>query len=75
MPEIKTIQIVNGLLDMQQAADFLNITKSTLYDMTMRKKIPTVKIGRLNRFLLKDLEAFIQQNRQPATNADTCSLN
>lgn len=75
MPEIKSIEVINSLLDMEQAAAFLNVTKSCIYDLTMRKKIPVIKIGRLNRFLLKDLEAFIHQNRQPAANADACSLN
>lgn len=38
------------LMNMDEAADFLNIKKSTIYTMTMRKEIPCVKIGKLNRF-------------------------
>lgn len=63
MPELRQIEVVNGLLDMNEASQFLGIQKSTLYDMTMRRVIPVVKIGRLNRFKLSDLEAFINQNR------------
>lgn len=66
MPELKQMEVVNGLLNMNEASQFLGIQKSTLYDMTMRRVIPVVKIGRLNRFKLSDLEAFINQNRQEA---------
>lgn len=74
--EMKTIQVVNSLLDMEQASTFLNIRKSTLYDWVMRRKIPVVKLGRnRNRFLLKDLEDFINKNRQPAIHSEPYNLN
>lgn len=50
----------DGLLDMKQAANFLNVKVSTLYGMTMRREIPVVKIGKLNRFRMQDLQAFIE---------------
>ena len=58
----------SGLLTPQQAADYLGIKLSTIYSMCMRRQIPFCKIGRLNRFKLSDLEAFINQNRCEATN-------
>lgn len=54
------------LLGMDEAAALLGIKKSTLYDMVMRRVVPVIKIGKLNRFKLSDLEAFINQNRQEA---------
>ncbi|MGR3309276.1 MAG: helix-turn-helix domain-containing protein [Candidatus Brocadiales bacterium] len=54
--------VKNGLLDMEEAALYLNIKKSTLYQMSMRHQIPVVKIGRLNRFRKVDLDAFINSN-------------
>jgi len=51
-----------GLMDMDQAAEYLCIRKSTLYQLCMRKKITVTKIGRLNRFLKADLDYFIKQN-------------
>lgn len=54
-------QIVNsnGLMDVKGAAEYLGIKVSTLYQLTMRKKISVVKIGRLNRFRKVDLDTFI----------------
>lgn len=51
---------IDGLLDMKQATAFLNIKTSTLYGLTMRREIPVVKIGKLNRFRRQDLEKFIE---------------
>lgn len=51
-----------GLMDMQSAAKYLSIKKSTLYQLCMRKKITVVKIGRLNKFRKVDLDDFIKQN-------------
>ncbi len=51
-----------GLVDMESAAKYLSIKKSSLYQLCMRKKIPVVKIGNLNRFRKSDLDDFISQN-------------
>ncbi|MBM4056400.1 MAG: helix-turn-helix domain-containing protein [Planctomycetes bacterium] len=51
-----------GLMDMKQAAAYLAIKVSTLYQFCMRREIPVVKIGRLNRFRRQDLDAFINSN-------------
>lgn len=67
MSELKIVEAGN-LLTPQQAADYLGIKLSTIYSMCMRRQIPFCKIGRLNRFKLSDLEAFINQNRCEATN-------
>lgn len=63
MAEVRSVQIINGLMDMQAAADYLGIKKSTLYDLTMRRQIPMIKLGRLNKFRLQDLDAFVSQNK------------
>lgn len=55
-----------GLLDVSQACEYLNIKKSTLYQMSMRKTVPVVKVGRLVRFRRQDLDAFIERNLQEA---------
>ncbi len=56
------------LLNMDEASSLLGLKKSTLYQMVMRRKITVCKIGKLNRFKLSDLEAFINQNRCEAAN-------
>ena len=51
-----------GLMDMELAAKYLSIKKSSLYQLCMRKQITIVKIGRLNKFRKSDLDDFINQN-------------
>ncbi len=52
----------DGLMDMESAAKYLSIKKSSLYQLCMRKQIAIVKIGRLNKFRKADLDDFIRQN-------------
>ncbi|HHT9136444.1 MAG TPA: helix-turn-helix domain-containing protein [Candidatus Wunengus sp. YC60] len=59
MPELK---IVDSLLTPQQAADYLQVKLSTIYQWSMRRTLPVCKLGRLNRFRKSDLDAFINQN-------------
>ncbi|MCF6150410.1 MAG: helix-turn-helix domain-containing protein [Candidatus Kuenenia sp.] len=53
-----------GLLTPQQAADYLQVRLSTIYQMSMRGSLSKVKIGKLVRFRRTDLDAFISQNLQ-----------
>ena len=57
-----------GLMDMESAAKYLCIKKSSLYQICMRKEITVVKIGKLNKFRKSDLEAFINKNTIEADN-------
>ena len=66
MADLKIIKNDNSLLDMKQASEYLNIKTSTLYAMCMRKQIPVVKIGKLNRFRREDLDKFITKNLKGA---------
>lgn len=54
------------LLDGQQAADFLGIKVGTLavWQCTKRYNLPSVKVGRLRKYRLSDLQAFIQNNAE-----------
>ena len=51
---------------MDKASEYLGIEKSTLYQITMRRQIPVVKVGRLNRFRIQDLDAWIEDHIQEA---------
>jgi excisionase family DNA binding protein len=50
----------------QEAADLLAVSASTLYGWAWQRRIPFVKVGRALRFDPADLEAFIQANRTQA---------
>lgn len=49
------------LLDINQAATFLNVKVSRLRTAILRKEIPFLKIGRLLRFHKKDLDDWIDK--------------
>ena len=57
------------LLDVNQAAEVLGISKPTLYAMSARGEIRKIKINSALRFHPKDLAQFIEQHtiepRQP----------
>lgn len=54
----------SDLLDRQAAAEFLGIKAQTLamWAATKKHPLPYVKIGRLVKYRISDLEAFIKQN-------------
>lgn len=49
-----------NLMDIEQAARFLNVKVSRLRSAILNKEIPFLKIGRLVRFHKEDLEAWIE---------------
>ena len=55
------------LKTMDEAAEYLNIPKSTLYKLCSRNELIYRKIGRYNRFTVDDLEKFIQQQLVEST--------
>ena len=61
MNELKLVNSGDRLLNMDEACSLLGIRKATLYDMTMRKQITFVKIGKLNRFRMSDIKDFINK--------------
>ena len=52
------------LLSVTEAADFLGIKKSTLYEWIIQKKVPHYKVGRLVKFKRESLEAWLKENGQ-----------
>lgn len=60
MAETQTVSSP-ALLDAHQAAKLLNVSERTLWSLTSpRGRLPVVRIGRLQRFRLADLQNFIQ---------------
>ena len=51
------------LVNVNEAAQFLAVSPSTLYGWVWQRRIPFVKVGRAVRFDMADLERFISQNR------------
>ena len=51
------------LLDIKEAAEFLNVSPNTLYSWVSQRRIPFVKLGRRVEFDLKDLEDWIEYHK------------
>ena len=52
----------NGLMTPAEAAQYLNVKLSTIYQWSMRRVLPVCKLGKLNRYRKVDLDAFINSN-------------
>lgn len=61
MSELKIVEN-NGLLTPQQAALYLQVKLSTVYNWSMRRILPVCKLGKLNRYRKSDLDSFISKN-------------
>ncbi len=54
---------MSSLLNAKQAAKLLNINIFTLYSLSRRKAIPTIKIGKLVRYDQDDLETWLSKQK------------
>jgi excisionase family DNA binding protein len=52
------------LLDTKEAAQYLGISRNTLYEWVIQNKIPYIKVGRLVKFRKEDLEAWLKRRTQ-----------
>ncbi len=46
---------------MDEASEFLGISKNTLCEWVIQKKVPVTKVGRLNKFKKEELEAWLER--------------
>ena len=60
MSELKIVEAGN-LMTPQQAAQYLQVKISTIYNWSMRRVLPVCKVGRLNRYRKSDLDNFINK--------------
>ena len=58
------MKVINRLVSVQKAADYLGLKKSTLYSWAWSRKIPSVKMGRRLLFDLKDLDEMIELQKR-----------
>jgi excisionase family DNA binding protein len=57
-------------LTILELSEYLNIKRSTLYSMVEFGKIPHYRIGRLIRFKMSDVEAWMRNNGQAPSDAN-----
>ena len=59
---------VSGLLNVKQAAVYLNISRSHLYDLIKDGELARIKIGRRTLFATRDLDTFATEQRDSHRN-------
>ncbi len=50
------------ILNMNDCAEYLGLSKGTLYVWVCRRKIPYVKVGRLVKFDMREIEGWLKEN-------------
>jgi excisionase family DNA binding protein len=50
------------LIDIREAAEYTGLSVHTLYTMVSQRRVPFVKVGRLVKFDVGLLDAWIKQN-------------
>jgi excisionase family DNA binding protein len=71
LPELHLVRkSETELVSVEQAAQILSVSVSTLYGWVWQRRIAFVKLGRALRFDVSDLQEFIRRNRvQPRASA------
>ena len=58
---------MTGLMTVQEVADYLRVTKKTIYRLLRRGKITATKVGKQWRFDKAAIDEWLQQGSAPAT--------
>jgi len=61
-------KVTKRLLTAAEAAQSLGLAEQTVRQWANMRKIPSVKLGRALRFDIRELEEWIDSNRQPVRN-------
>jgi len=54
------------LLSVPEVAHLLNVSKSSLYAMTRRGRIPAIRVGGMFRYVPAEIETWLETNRLSA---------
>ena len=60
MIELKPTNIPRRLLSVKEASRYLCVSERTLYTMTKENVIPSVRLRRVVRYDIKDLDKYIE---------------
>lgn len=64
--KMKSDMIERRFLGIKELANYLGIAEGTIYVWVCHRKIPYVKVGRLVKFDMRDIEEWISENKVPA---------
>lgn len=54
----------SDILTVEEVANYLKLTKKTVYKLAADKKIPAFKIGKFWRFKKTEIDEWIKSNRE-----------
>jgi excisionase family DNA binding protein len=57
-------EAISEIFSLEQASQYLNLAKQTLYGFTSKRKIPFIKKGKKLYFKLCDLEKWLETGRK-----------
>ncbi len=60
----RLLDIFPKALNAAQAAQYLSVSERTIYNLMERGELPSIGIGRARRFLVTDLDAFLEAHRR-----------
>jgi len=52
----------NSLMTMDMVAEYLQLSKKTIYKMVSQKRIPMIKLGNRNRFIKEEIDVWLQRS-------------
>lgn len=52
----------NSLMTMDMVAEYLQLSKKTIYKMVSQKRIPMVKLGNRNRFIKEEIDVWLHRS-------------
>jgi excisionase family DNA binding protein len=58
----RALTIRNRLIDVESLAEYVGLSPHTIYTMVSQRRIPFVKVGRLTKFDLQAIDAWILQH-------------
>lgn len=62
----ETPAAVEPFVSVKAASEFLGIPENTCYKLALSRKVPSFKAGKLRRFKLSELAAWMESNRVDA---------
>jgi excisionase family DNA binding protein len=71
IPTQRELQMIDSIrtIGTEEAARILGCTTNTLRAWVSKRRVPHVKVGRLCRFRVRDLEAFLEAGYVPASSS------
>jgi excisionase family DNA binding protein len=64
------VEGVDRLMTVKQAAEFLACSEAAIRKWMYQRRLPRVKVGRLTRLRLSDLESFVSGGPHPRRRPD-----